>query len=133
MSNPALRPKSKAKTAYELLEEIRALTLEEPRRYNQNQYLSFDVDEEHGGPACGTVGCRAGWVVALRAKRPRLVTTHWIYARKVLGLDAAQCNDLFGYAAVGGLPGTREHAELGAAQLTEFMRRHEQQLKRKRL
>lgn len=56
-------PKSKAKTAYGLLSEVRRLILEEPKRYDQGAFIcriggkgrSWDLDPEQA-PACGTVG-----------------------------------------------------------------------------
>jgi hypothetical protein len=70
-----LIPKSKAKTAYGLLSEVRKLILEEPKRYDQGIYIaringandSVDLRSEYRQePACGTVACVAGWVATLK-------------------------------------------------------------------
>ena len=59
-------PRSKATNAYDLLSEIQDLIRTEPKRYNQNIWLRRVKRGEAKRPACGTVGCVAGWVVALK-------------------------------------------------------------------
>lgn len=60
----------KPKTAYELLAMVADHIEEEPKRYHQNVWAligaAIDHDPEIGfHPACDTVCCRAGWIVAL--------------------------------------------------------------------
>lgn len=139
MSRKAL-PKSKAKTAYGLLSEIRKLILAEPTRYDQHNWIvcdnvprlsngknSFPYDEM---PHCGTVGCVAGWVRALKAPTSR-ASFHATgrLAAKILGLDHGQGMDLFEpYAAVGN-PQSVHHARSGAAHIERFQKKHATQLK----
>lgn len=72
-------PKSKATNAYELLDEIQALILEEPKRVWMDDWvikgkhkiettLAYS-NAEVTAPACNTVGCIAGWMVSLRHPR----------------------------------------------------------------
>ena len=55
-------PTSKAKTAHELLGEVRRIILAEPLRYDQTSTLMYVDPKEKPDryPACGTVGCVAG-------------------------------------------------------------------------
>lgn len=82
----ALLPKPpRPANAYELLERVCEAILEEPKRYRQDDWLSMVapwMDElgpeekglyREGKPACGTAGCRAGWIVLIEANtRPEL-------------------------------------------------------------
>lgn len=47
--------------AYELLERVCEATLAEPKRYDQTQWVKLTA-RNYDRPACGTVGCRAGWI-----------------------------------------------------------------------
>lgn len=58
-------PKSKAKTAYGLVSDVIRAMVEEPKRVNMGVWVSHRLPE-HGGPACGTIGCFAGWVSLLK-------------------------------------------------------------------
>lgn len=54
-------------SAYDLLERVCEVILEEPKRYDQGNWL-FDCKKQwdgQDGPACGTVGCVAGWIGAM--------------------------------------------------------------------
>lgn len=133
---------TKAKNAYELLAEIRSLILSDPLVYNQritvDRYEPNSVIYDWGGerlaPACGTVGCRAGWVSELVSPRPRRLKDVVLYAKKVLGLSDDQADDLFDMnACYGTLPGTRDHASAGAKGLTRFMKKNRKQLLAKRI
>jgi hypothetical protein len=132
-------PKSTAKTAYRLLTEIRGLILAEPKRYNQSRFIArangvglADTHTELGFPACGTVGCVAGWVATLKHSASfKYVQTETI-AAKVLGLDEKQRWELFsGSACIATDPQTIEHAEQGAAHIAAFQKKYAKQLKAK--
>lgn len=138
-------PKSKAKTAHELLGEIHDLIIEEPLRYDQSNWKTWmrRVDESLR-PACGTTACVAGWVDTLKSKRPIRAYDIWRggaaeslrdRAIRILGITQRQAKHLFagsavGYRAVDGIEG---HARRGAAHIARFMKRHATQLKAKRV
>lgn len=137
MSKSAM-PVSKAKTAYGLLGEIRKLILEEPKRYNQERTLQRRAKGD-GAPACGTVGCVAGWTVALKA--PRTPTYDVLEkAANILGLQYSTqfwsvSDELFSGDAAGWREGEgiQQHARNGAKHIAEFMKTHEAQLKAKKV
>lgn len=140
------------KTAFDLLTHVRRLILDEPRRYDQGLYivseklknLQYQIDSErnsgnpkYAAPACGTVGCVAGWVslLGVRAEFPQLADQ---IATKVLGLNPYQSTKLFDggalhqYLKLGqNLPntGTRAYARLGAKHIAVFIAANEPQLK----
>lgn len=148
---PAIVPRYT--TPYDILTTIQALAKEEPRRIYMNLWISKSVkyingvlqrsQEERGErrtkyimPACGTVGCIAGWAKALL--NPTGITdgdnvdAHG-YARDVLGLTNEQAYSLF---APGGLEtwpkgGTRAHALQFIAHIEAFKVANEAQLKSK--
>lgn len=141
-----LIPKSKAKTAYGLLSEVRALILAEPLRYDQGTWIerkdnprrNFDGDiceAPKSYPACGTVGCVAGWVATLTRKET------WAYdetegiAQIKLGLNDEQAIMLFDCDAVRHTiePQTIQHAKAGARHIQRFQKKHAAQLKAKKL
>lgn len=124
-----LIPKSKAKTAYGLLSEISALILAEPKRYNQDTWR-YSQSPSDGGPACGTVGCIAGWVATLKPKKYMGV---WSNADEVLGLNDQQSGELFIAADVKGNFQTARHARSGAAHIRRFQKQYASQLRRTRV
>lgn len=132
-------PKTKAKNAFELLQEIRLLILAVPTRYNQMDILShyYNTGEESSTgqlvPACGTIGCRAGWVAELTSNRPNRLKDVLGYAQKKLGLTNNQADGFFSGFVATGRGGTREHARSGARGITKFLRENRRQLKAKLL
>lgn len=133
-------PKSKAKNAYALLNEVKALILEEPKRYNQSIFIArapddiSDCDAPEGIPACGTVGCVAGWVATLKRPSGRFGYDQASgIAGRILGLSAIQQSNLFDGGAVNGSTGTMAYAKNGAKHITEFQKQHARQLKAKRV
>ena len=64
-------PRSKATNAYDLLNDVARAITEEPRRINMRWWTFFFQGEalnnwanqlhQEDLPACGTVGCIAGW------------------------------------------------------------------------
>lgn len=140
----SLIPKSKAKTAYGLLSEIRKIILAEPKRYDQRYFRVSLNDLRHGfysvpaevvAPQCGTIGCVAGWVCALKAPdvfvdETRIQST----ASDILGAHGFSFQ-LFDAKAAG--PRIDEnpvaHARRGAAHIAKFQKKHAKQLKAKRV
>ena len=123
-------PVSKAKTAYELLGEIRKIILEEPKRYDQTDTLFHCDASDPLAPACGTIGCVAGWVVALKA--PKTHRMHVLEAAaRILGIHKYDSWMLFDSDQARGKPQTYSHARSGAAHIARFMKKHEAQLKAK--
>lgn len=129
-------PTSRAKTAYDLLSDISRIIVAEPKRYNQRITLARRSDRgssrryafrENDYPACGTIGCVAGWVVAL--KRPRTREAITVAAERVLGLDGTQGCQLFTAAAAPGSTQTAAHAQRGAAHIARFQEKYAAQLK----
>jgi hypothetical protein len=127
-------PKSKAKTAYGLLSEVRRLILAEPKRYNQSDTISF---RDTGGwsidyskwPACGTVGCVAGWVTTLKLPERAELYDVIAPAGNVLGLNPEQRRELFRGSAAGARAQTVAHAKAGAAHIRRFQKKYAKQLK----
>lgn len=131
-----LKSKSKAKTAYALLSEIRRLILAEPRRYNQNWWLTrgrptkrAKDDAPRGIPSCGTVGCVAGWVYALKHRGDHV--DEECFAAKVLGLesDRGMAHALFAGGILTAPAQTLAHAKEGAAHIARFQKTYERRLK----
>lgn len=87
-------PTSKAKTAYGLLSEICALIHDEPKRLDMSMPLACNANEFYPlAPACGTVGCVAGWVVMLRGN-PNAKMAITTQGADILGIPNA-VSDLF--------------------------------------
>lgn len=136
-------PKSKAKTAYGLLSEVRKIILQEPKRYNQEIYIERvadgDLDETSPRvPACGTIGCVAGWVATLKRGGDFSYTSTPAIAEQVLGISGIQRFELFSGGAVLKMdrlvkPGTVKYARLGAKHIARFMEKYATQLKAKKV
>lgn len=127
-SKRSLIPKSKAKTAYGLLSEVRALILAEPKRYDQARWISHGSGDNY--PRCGTIGCVAGWVDTLKPSRGRHVVDR---ASAVLGLDYWKSSELFDGAAASGNGQTVRHAKLGAAHIRRFQKSNRAELLAKKV
>lgn len=131
-------PVSHAKTGYSLLGEIRRIILAEPRRYDQYETLMrgrdlrIRVDPEYR-PECGTIGCVAGWVKAL--KRPSTSIDAIDFTQRILGLDNDQTTELTSSSAAGQrrLSDLVSHAERGAEHIERFRQKYAKQLKAKRV
>ncbi len=141
-------PRSQATNAYDLLEDVCKAILEEPRRYNQGEWLKrYYLGQVNTGlynlPDCGTVACVAGWTAVLAQGRSA-AAVEW-QAQQILGLNPDQCEELFSGGAVQELwmhetnrsiymmprPGTAEYAEFGVRHIRAFMAKYEAQLKAK--
>jgi len=139
VSTKSKLPKSKAKTAYGLLSEVRRLILAEPKRYNQYCLLTVRSSRSNAlrgnyftdFPSCGTIGCVAGWVATLKADSVR--GDIWNKARHILGLDEREGEILFWASAAQGPSQSLQHARNGAKHIARFQTRHAAQLKAKRV
>lgn len=145
-------PVSKAKTAYGLLSEIRKLVTQEPKRYDQENTLTRglaakEIYEAEMLPSCGTVGCVAGWVIALRSPN-RSQGDVLDAATAILGLRGiyddwgSQAFELFRATAAGDRQGAdgvctvgsiAAHAKRGAEHIARFQNKYAKQLKAKKL
>lgn len=69
-------PVSRATNAYELMEDVNAAILAEPCRLNMTAWVKMfqniqNISSVDGSiPACGTIGCYAGWTTFLHDQRP---------------------------------------------------------------
>lgn len=130
-------PVSKARTAYGLLSEIQALILEEPKRYDQDNWIAEpgEVAPPYA-PKCGTVACVGGWVYTLKPPSDKSVDGH-IHAATVLGITYEESWELFSFTAAGDRGETprsfRAHAKRGAAHIARFQKKYAKQLKAKRV
>lgn len=149
-----LRPK----TAYDLLEQVAQHILAEPARYWQELWVlrGKHVIERTGltAPSCGTICCRAGWIVALHdgldsdAINANAQVRHseavMRRANEILGVGMWVTKELFDGDALTPVdeysdaiedapdalePGTQAYAEAGALGIREFMAEHEAALK----
>lgn len=128
-----LIPKSRAKTAYGLLSEVRRLILAEPKRYDQATYIAREPTwylKEL--PACGTIGCVAGWVATLKHGKPFTYAQTPTIAASILGLGH-EWADLFTPSAALGKAQSPQHARSGAALIRRFQKKYAKQLKAKRV
>jgi len=155
-------PRSNATNVYDLLMDVARAIEEEPRRYNQEDWHArvapcevYEATTE-SGPSCGTVACRAGWIVELAGhwdSDPDPAIVWWGggiagAARQILGVtwggltdeereeDAAfgrDVADLFDGSALCDLDnqvaiGTPEYAAAGAAGVREFAEKWKERL-----
>lgn len=134
-------PRTKAKTPIGILKAVAKAILEEPRRYNQqdwgSRYDAATVKRDATLPACGTVACVAGWVTVLtrptRVENVPLGDAQIIAARR-LGLSRQMSQGelyerLFSPSAFsrvrhGKMLTPREYARAGVRHIERFMRAH---------
>jgi hypothetical protein len=125
-------PKSNAKTAYGLLSEVRRLIVDEPKRYNQGDTISFREHTDGWSvaygkwPACGTVGCVAGWVTTLKLPERAALYDVIAPAGEILGLNSEQRRELFRASAARARGQTVAHAKAGAAHIARFQKKYAQ-------
>lgn len=127
----AVLPRTRQTSAVGILKDVVKVIREEPLRYNQGDWIRT-TDERSVGPACGTIGCVAGWVAVLT--RPAKDVTGASVAladvasraRKALGLSERQADFLFGSELPGdggyADPGSRAYMEAGVEHIESFMR-----------
>lgn len=123
-------------TAYDLLTKVCEVITEEPKRYNQGRWLRRE--RGRSAPACGTVGCVAGWCVALvdstviDDRRAPIGDR----AMNILGIDEDQRMELFAGDAVADFPliqgqGGHLYARAGVRHIRRFQEKYAEQLKAK--
>lgn len=158
---PIPRIRTKTITAADLLRRIRDIVLEEPKRLDMDRWVTMfrgstlgaidDRRVDKHGPACGTVGCIAGWGAVLLRQAGANVSDLRDWAggcqmRRALGLwdysnREGLHTDLFVYnpspefnekdrrdrrgrAILGGRPGTKAHARAVARRINIFLKAH---------
>jgi hypothetical protein len=152
---PDLVPRSRATNAYELLDEVVRVIEAEPRRLNMGNWIFMpSYVERELIPACGTVGCVAGWIVLLWdgpraafADRQNVPTR----ALQLMGSDGfpysslgGDLNRLFDGAVVRNAdadleevevaePGDEDYVKLVVQRIREFQDEHEEFLKHRTL
>lgn len=136
----------KPRTAYELLQRVCHHILEEPKRYNQETYFETgkrDIQMTWGfAPACGTMACRAGWIVALHdGTKHTSPLSAQDRANEILGMSSGATDHLFKGSALHiaarrnttDIIGTPAYARLGVKGLRIFMKRYTARLKERLL
>lgn len=130
-------PVSKAKTAYGLLGEVAKIIVAQPERYDHHDWFPILKGQSRTWqpytqvPACGTVGCVAGWIVALKHPSyndngPKHVSD---LAANILGMDVYTADRGLFLANVSGKPQTFRHAKAGAKAIETFRQKYATQLK----
>ena len=137
-----LMPVSNATNAYDLLTDVAKLVLDEPRRLKMDDWITPVewLPEKHKAPACGTVGCIAGWVSTLTPTQTYKSALGGTYAEepvdqgcRVLGVEDAY--DLFTRRSLvldgerNG--GTLKHARNVVKAIKAFQKGHEKRLREK--
>lgn len=140
-------PRSDASNSYDLLEDFCTIALENPLRIRMGSVLLTGAQLEQSinamlsgcpmigastapvqMPDCGTVGCVAGWTLALRGFG--VFGAGVIVAGDKLGLDFSQRQELFFPSFYqSGDQQTKTHARLTVAHVRAFMNKYEAQLK----
>lgn len=134
MSKKAAIPKSRARTAYGLLSEIVALVKAEPRRMRMAAFRTDpDWMSEDRRPACGTIGCVAGWVTFLKKPGADGDLSGRI-APDILGIDGKQQEELFyGPLTADKNQCSRGHGQRVITMIRAFQKKYAAQLKAKRV
>ena len=139
----------KARTAYELLQQVCAHIKAEPRGYLQcvwgvtgDEAKDMAHADGHTVPPCGTMACRAGWIVALHDGGPsfkrRILQASFSIrdrANMILGMDSGSTFSLFDEFAISQYRNTdlRSYAAEGVRGLRTFMAEHRTHLKSRML
>jgi len=150
-SDELVVPKSDATNVYDLLMDVATAIEQEPRRYNQEQWLlrvepGADETGRAKYPACGTIACRAGWIVQLAREQSWYPGAINMQARDILGLELDHIGDkdrdtewwfyddivvLFNGDALAGKGltiGTPEYAKAGAEGVRQFAEKWKERL-----
>lgn len=131
-------PQSNATTAWGLLVDVKRAITEEPKRVNMNTYR-YKLSPVDGGPACGTVGCFAGWVGTMHSPAEYPSAN---MAVRILGVGLNYEFGRAGYSVFNSgrgdschttKPGTRAHARAVVQRINRFMKCNEAMLKARQL
>jgi len=153
--NYDLIPRSSAKTTLGLLRAVKRAILEEPKRVNMGVYtckLRPETTYSYQAPACGTVGCFAGWVSILAGQG---LVDDDAPAKALLGEDLDYTFKAYSYrhnhfgelvrdtenvfnsgsgdACSDTRPGTRAHAKAVVARIDRFIEKNYDKLKGRKL
>jgi len=146
-----LIPKSKAKTSWGLLRDVRKAMLAEPRRVDMITFVR-DLDSyewmmesrSRPQPACGTQGCIAGWMHLVTSTEVGKARSRSLAQQRAFQLlpesvheDAARLfydhhdeKGKFPYPWPASIPaGTPAYAKAVVRNLDKFMRKHERALR----
>ena len=130
-------PRSRAKTAWGLLKDIKRAILAEPLRCNMGIVLDRTMDSGLPHPACGAVGCVAGWGLILtgRTFEGQRVYNQTNEAAKLMGLTYGQGQELFFPQDLVSAEKkqTPEHAKAVAEHIDSFMEENKKQLQAHRI
>lgn len=144
--NQTISLRSTAKNAYELLDDVAKAIIEEPKRYNQGDWGTTDRERIRGflveesklrnpePPQCGTMACRAGWIVVLTGRRVDHPASVEQDAVAILGGGIAwneyqrDIDNLFSGGAVSGRIGTRAYAREGVRGIRKFQKKWKERL-----
>lgn len=143
MSRKGKLPVSKAKTAYGLLSEIAALAIAEPKRIRMSKWLATQTVKDYGAsaPACGTVGCIAGWgavLVGTKKERAAMLSGYFGVdglgiAGRIFGLSKDATYSLCTTDGMCFTEGTPPHAREVIHRIRRFQKRYKAQLLAKRV
>lgn len=143
-------PKSRAKTAFGLLRDVRRVIQEEPKRLDMALVaIRGKAIDEHNRtptfyrnhltkPECGSVGCIAGWALMLEGKvgkNANLRNGGLTKAANLLGINDNQADKLFQPSNLVRATNhqTNAHATATIKHLDRFIKEHETQLRSKKL
>ena len=138
MSRLQAIPRSKAKTAWGLCQDVIRAIKKEPKLADMAVFTD-NILPQNGGPACGVVGCLAGWICRLAGKPIMRVGT--IAARHIIDPEeqlnyftvGSQNYDVFnsgdGDRCATTEPGSRAHAHAVVLRMKKFMRINKTKLK----
>lgn len=131
----SLIPRSTAENAYQLLDEVVAAIREEPERLDMGAWSRTPKEVGAMGdnaPACGTVGCMAGWITFIADRKVRSNNDGTIANRAISLLGAEGWSDtervrvqLFansGTELAGTKPGTKAHADAVIRRIRAYQR-----------
>lgn len=132
-------PRSKAKTAWNLMLDVRRAIKKEPKRAN----MRVAFEERHpkdGGPACGSVGCIAGWICALLNRKEffgRIGIARSVLGPRINYYTAGDGWDVFnsgsGDSCALTRPGTKAHANAVISRIDKFMKINKKALKARKI
>lgn len=133
-------PRSRAKTAWGLVQDVKRAMREEPLRVDMRTYARKKSPSK-GGPACGTVGCFRGWLSILGGENPDpfVAQGFWTLLPENVDLSFGPDNKFHVFNAGSGdscestRPGTRAHARAVIQRINRFAKKNEAKLKAHRL
>lgn len=131
LTGPMTNRRSSAKTAYDLMSDIREYMIEEPKRVWMGDWLitgKGEIQRQFGmkGPVCGTVGCIAGNASVLAG-------ISWSDADHVLSGGNEHLRralvSMFYDTDVDANYGTKKYARIVAKRIEEFQRKYKAELR----